>query len=119
VDGHAGLVAQPLVEAAQQGAAAGQDDAAVHDVAGQLGRGLVEGGADRVDDRADLALVGSGDDEEGVGDGELLGDVEGDDLLALLLPAGAGGGDDELEGVVGGGHAAPVGPVSPASWAGG
>ena len=39
VDRHAGLVLQPLVEAAQVGAAAGQDDALVHDVGRQLGRG--------------------------------------------------------------------------------
>ena len=53
---HAGLVAQPLVEAAQQRAAAGEHDAAVHDVAGELGRGLVEGGADGVDDRVQRLL---------------------------------------------------------------
>src|SRR5215210_768069 len=41
VDRHAGLPAQPLVEPAQQGATAGEDDAAVHDVAGELRRALV------------------------------------------------------------------------------
>ena len=41
---------QPDVEAVQQRAAAGEDDALLHDVGGQLGRGLVEGDLDRVDD---------------------------------------------------------------------
>src|SRR4051812_1408803 len=36
VDGHARLVAEPLVEAGEQGSPAGEHDAAVHDVAGEL-----------------------------------------------------------------------------------
>jgi hypothetical protein len=40
----------------EQGAAAGDHDAAVHHVAGQLRRALVEGGLDRVDDRVDRLL---------------------------------------------------------------
>ena len=54
--GHPGLVTESLVESAEQGAAAGEDDAAVHDVAGELGRGLVEGGTDGVDDRVERLL---------------------------------------------------------------
>src|SRR4029079_12440626 len=42
VHGHPGLVTETFVEPAEEGTAAGQDDAAVHDVAGQLARGLVE-----------------------------------------------------------------------------
>ena len=41
-DRHLRLVAEPLVEAVQERAAAGEDDAAVHDVRGELGRRLVE-----------------------------------------------------------------------------
>src|SRR5579862_8253891 len=47
---HVRLLAQALVEALKQGAAAGEDDAAVHDVGRELGRGLVERRLDRVDD---------------------------------------------------------------------
>src|SRR4051812_24182542 len=39
---HAGLVLQPFVETTQQRAATGQHDAAVHHIAGQLRRALVE-----------------------------------------------------------------------------
>jgi hypothetical protein len=49
-------VAEPVVEATEQRAAAGEHDAAVHDVAGQLGRGLVEGDPDGVDDRVHRLL---------------------------------------------------------------
>src|SRR5215211_7869329 len=50
VRGHLRLVAQPLVEALEQRAAAGEHDPAVHDVRGQLGRRAVERLLDRVDD---------------------------------------------------------------------
>ena len=50
VHGHVRLVAQALVEAEQQRAAACEHDAAVHDVGGELGRRLVECRLDRVDD---------------------------------------------------------------------
>ena len=49
-------LAQPLIEAAQQGTTAGERDTAVHDVAGQLGRALVERGLDDVHDGADGSL---------------------------------------------------------------
>src|SRR5215467_7426991 len=42
VNRHASVLAQPLVDTAEQGAAASHRDAAVHDVAGQLRRALVE-----------------------------------------------------------------------------
>ena len=50
VDGHLRLVAQALVEPRQERAAAGEDDAAVHDVGGELRRRLVERRLDRLDD---------------------------------------------------------------------
>src|SRR4029077_7710926 len=40
----------------EEGAAAGEDDAAVHDVGGELGRSLVQGRLDRVDDLRDRIL---------------------------------------------------------------
>ncbi len=43
-------MAQAFVEIRQQGPAASQDDAAIHDVGGQLGRRLVERRLDRLDD---------------------------------------------------------------------
>ena len=53
VDGHLRLVAQPLVEAVQERTAAGEHDAAIHDVGRELGRGLVERRLDRLDDLRD------------------------------------------------------------------
>src|SRR5918994_614240 len=67
-DRHAGLVVQAGVEAVEQRTAAGQADALVHDVGGQLGRRLVERDLDGVDDGRDRLLdrltdlVGRGDD---------------------------------------------------------
>ncbi len=52
-DGQAGLFADALVEIFDQRAAAGEDDAAVGDVGGELGRGALEGDADGVDDGGD------------------------------------------------------------------
>src|SRR5918997_948258 len=56
VCGHLRLVAQALVEPLQEGAAAGEHDAAVHDVARQLRWGAVERLLDRVDDRLERLL---------------------------------------------------------------
>jgi len=50
------LFAQPRIEAAQQSTTAGERDTAVHDVAGKLGRALVERGLDDVHDGADGSL---------------------------------------------------------------
>src|SRR3712207_6378118 len=61
---------------------------------------------DLVDDRADLPVVGGRAEHEGVRDHELLAHVEGDDVLRELVRGGLGGGADELEGAVGGGHVA-------------
>src|SRR5713226_523892 len=53
VDGHLRLVAEPLVQPRQERASSGEDDAAVHDVGGELGRRLVERRLDRLDDLGD------------------------------------------------------------------
>ena len=63
---HAELVLQAGVQAAQQRAAAGEHDAAGDEVAGQLGRAAVEGGADGRDDAGErrvhrLAQLVAGD----------------------------------------------------------
>src|SRR5206468_8469690 len=49
-DRHPGLVTEPLVQPAEERAAAGEHDAAIHDVRGELGWGPIERGLDRVDD---------------------------------------------------------------------
>src|SRR5919106_689114 len=51
--GHLGLLAEPLLEPGEEGAAACEDDPSVHDVRRQLGGRLVQGGLDRVEDLAD------------------------------------------------------------------
>src|SRR5258708_39093570 len=56
VDGKAGLLAQPIINAAQQGATACQRDSAVHDITGEFGRALVQRGLNCVDDRAERLL---------------------------------------------------------------
>src|SRR5918996_5180514 len=53
---HAGLMPQPLVEAAEHGAAPGQEDALVHQVGGELRRAPVQGVLDRVDHRVHRLL---------------------------------------------------------------
>ncbi len=53
---HVRLVPEALVEPLQQRAAAGEHDAAVHDVRRELRRGLVERRLDRVDDLVDGLL---------------------------------------------------------------
>src|SRR5438067_13541725 len=50
MDGHLRLVPQPLVEVREERAAAGEDDAAIHDVGRELRRSLVERRLDRLDD---------------------------------------------------------------------
>src|SRR5947199_3718953 len=53
VHGHLRLVAQALVEPREERAAAGEHDAAIHDVRSQLRRSLVERRLDRLDDLRD------------------------------------------------------------------
>ena len=90
---------QALVKAAQQGATTGEDDAAVHDVAGELRRGAVEGGLDRghdcvhglVDGPADL--LGSHHDRAGQAGDE----VTATDLGVVLIRQREGGADRHLD----------------------
>ena len=56
MDRHLGRLGDAPVEAGQQGAAAGQDDALVHDVGDELGRRLLDRVLDRVDDLLDGRL---------------------------------------------------------------
>src|SRR5437870_11653412 len=51
VAGDADLLGDQAVEVAEEGGAAGEDDAAVDDVGGELGRGALEDRADGADDR--------------------------------------------------------------------
>src|SRR3954454_1532831 len=51
--GHLGLLAQPVLEPVEERPAAGEDDAAVHDVRRELGRRLVQRRLDRVENLAD------------------------------------------------------------------
>src|SRR3954447_16192238 len=60
-DGKAGFVAQHLVETLKQRAAAGEDDALVADVGGELRRGILERDADAFDDGADRLRKRLGD----------------------------------------------------------
>src|SRR5512132_1684062 len=53
VDGHLGLVAEPLIEPCEKSATAGEHDAAIHDVRSELGRRLVQRRLDRLDDLSD------------------------------------------------------------------
>src|SRR3954469_8798347 len=53
VNRHLRFVAEAVVETGEERAAAGEDDAAVHDVRRELGRRLVERRLDRLDDLRD------------------------------------------------------------------
>ena len=87
------------VEAVQQGAAAGEDDALLHDVGGQLRRRLVEGDLHRVDDGRHRLLdgfadlLGGGDDRLGQAGDE----VAAADLGVELLLERAGGAERDLD----------------------
>src|SRR5262245_36747469 len=71
VDGHARFLAQALVQPAKERAAAGERDATVHHVAGQLGRALVQGSLHRVHDERQRLLDRTtdllGGDHDGLG----------------------------------------------------
>src|SRR4029453_703153 len=59
---------------------------------------------DRVDDRTDLPVVGGRRDQERVGDRQLLGDVERDHVLGLLVVGGLRGRGQQLDGPLGCSH---------------
>ena len=61
MDRHLGRLGHATVEAGEQRAAAGEHDALVHDVGHQLGRRLLDGVLDRVDDLDDRRLDGLAD----------------------------------------------------------
>ena len=93
---------EPHVEAVEQRAAAGEDDALLHDVGGQLGRRLVERDLDGVDDGRDRLLdgladlLGGGDDRLGQPGDEVATPDLGVQLL--LERAGRAEGDLDLLG---------------------
>ena len=99
---HARLSRQPGIQAMQQGAPSGEDDALFHDVGGQLGRRLVERHLDRVDDGRDRLfdrltdLFGSGDDRLGQAGDEVPAPDFGAHLV--LERAGRTQGDLDLLG---------------------
>jgi hypothetical protein len=62
---------------------------------------------DRVDDRLYLAFVGRGGDQERVGDHQLVGDVDDDDVVGLLVGGGLCGGQGQLDSALGCGHRSP------------
>src|SRR4051794_25611209 len=97
--GHLGLLAQALVEPLQQGAAAGQHDATVHDVGRELRRRAVEGLLDRVDDLRERLLERLADLLAREHDGlRQAGDhVAPADLGLDLLLHGSGRADLELD----------------------
>src|SRR5690242_14731379 len=77
--GHAELVTHPLVQAAQQRSPTGEHDPAAEDVAGQLGRADVQGGAHQLDDPQHRLLDGPAD--LGRGEGHRPGQA-GDEVAA-------------------------------------
>ena len=115
VDGHAGLARDQAVQSAQEGAAAGQHDAAVHDVGGQFGGRVfqrffdgLDDGIDRVRDglahllRRDDGLAGQARDEVAAPDlheGLLLQPVSRPDGDLAVL--GHAVSDEQVEGRAG------------------
>src|SRR5579871_104652 len=81
-DREAGFFADALVEVLDESASTGEDDAAVGDIGGELGRGALEGYADGVDDGGDA--LGEGFAYLRVLDGDGLGDAL-DEVAALDL----------------------------------
>ena len=99
LDRHLRLVAQPLLETAEQRAAACEDDPTIHDVRRELGRRLVERRLDRVEDLPD-GLVESaphflGCDHDRLG--QACEHVAASDLRLHLLAELPGGADLELQ----------------------
>src|SRR3989454_6782763 len=99
VAGDADLLGDEVIEVAEEGGAAGEDDAAVDYVGGELGRRALEDGADGADDR----LQGVGDALRDVGGGDGDGAREAADLVAAadlvgeLLLEGEGAADGDLQ----------------------
>jgi hypothetical protein len=70
----------------------------------RLGAGQPDTLLDLVDDRTDLTFVGRRGDDEDVGEGQLTGDVDGDDVLGLLLGRADCCGSGEVDGSGCGAH---------------
>src|SRR5207342_17178 len=68
--------------------------------ADRLGADLTQPVLHLVDDGADLAVAGRGDDDEGIGERQLLADVDTGDGGGELLVRRGSGGAGELEGTV-------------------
>src|SRR5664280_2723310 len=60
---------------------------------------------DAVDDRIDLTVVGCGRQNEDVGQGKLLADINGDDLAGQLVLGSCRDSLGEINGTLRGGHA--------------
>src|SRR5947208_2115059 len=103
VAGDADLLGDQAVEVAEQGGAAGEDDAAVDDVGGELGGSALKDGADGADVDNHVALRDVDGDAGADGGGQRFGDDVGG-------TAGAGGLSGVLDGALldagdAGGHA--------------
>ena len=72
-----------------------------------LGSGMVHGLIDRIDDGVDMAVVRPGSQEEDIGESQSLGDVNGGEVLSLLIGRSASSGDRQGGGVFSGGHGSP------------
>lgn len=59
---------------------------------------------DPIDDGGHLPFTVGADQQEDVGDGQLIGDVEGNEILATFVRPRDSGGLGQLDGVVGGGQ---------------
>ena len=70
--------------------------------AGAMSLVLMHGLVDGVDHGRHLTLAGRRDDDEDVSDGEVLRDVKGDDVEALLVKGGVCRHTGELDGLFGG-----------------
>ncbi len=103
VDRHLGRLGHATVEALQQRAAAGQHDALVHDVGDQLGRRLLDGVLDGVDDLLDGDLDGvadlvGADLDRARQAGQQVAAAERDVLLIVLAGVGRADGDLDVLG---------------------
>src|SRR5215204_2802704 len=96
---HLGLVAQAVVEPLEERAAAGEHDAAVHDVRGQLRRRAVARLLDRIDDRLERLLQRHPDllAREDDRFGQARDQVAPADLRLHLLGQREGGADLQLD----------------------
>ena len=103
MDRHLGRLGDAPVEAREQRAAAGQHDALVHDVGDELGRRLLDGVLDRVDDLRDrrldrLADLVGADLDAARQAGQQVAAAERDALRVPLARVGRADGDLDVLG---------------------